>query len=138
MGIFNKKTSDKLVVAAINGQHCRVHLFDLCSGKPKQLACTEFDYINFDELEDILIKSSIGRATIHQSDPIVTSARHKGSLDSAHQSIELARRSLKAGLSSELVALDMRAALDALGEIIGEVTNEDILGNIFSKFCIGK
>lgn len=94
--------------------------------------------LGFNGLEDILIKSSIGSATIHQSDPIVTSARHKESLDSAYRSVELARGSLRAGLSSELVALDMRAALDALGEIIGEVTNEDILGNIFSKFCIGK
>jgi tRNA modification GTPase len=49
-----------------------------------------------------------------------------------------AEQSLTIGLSSEFVALDLRAGMASLGEIIGEVTSEDILDNIFSRFCIGK
>ena len=48
------------------------------------------------------------------------------------------RNSLLNKLSGEFVSLDLRNAVDALGEIIGEVTSEDILNSIFSKFCIGK
>ena len=45
---------------------------------------------------------------------------------------------LDAGLSGDLLAEDIRSALKSLGEITGEVTNDEVLGNIFSKFCIGK
>jgi tRNA modification GTPase len=49
-----------------------------------------------------------------------------------------ALKSLEQGMSGDLVAVDLRAGLNHLGEIIGEVTTDDILNNIFSKFCIGK
>ena len=68
----------------------------------------------------------------------MTNIRQKQALGAAIDSLRAAQASLKKGLSSEFVAVDLRQALDRLGEIIGEVTTEDILGNIFSKFCIGK
>jgi tRNA modification GTPase len=68
----------------------------------------------------------------------VTNIRQKQALGAAIDSLRAAQTSLKRGLSSEFVAVDLRQGLDRLGEIIGEVTTEDILGNIFSKFCIGK
>jgi tRNA modification GTPase len=45
---------------------------------------------------------------------------------------------MKAGLSQEFAALELRSAIDALGEIIGAVTSDDILDGIFARFCIGK
>jgi tRNA modification GTPase len=59
-------------------------------------------------------------------------------LQRSDEALSRALEGLKAGLSSELVAMDVRQALHYLGEITGEVTNEDLLGNIFSRFCIGK
>ena len=69
---------------------------------------------------------------------LVTRLRHKASLEQAHRSIEEAMRSLERKESGECVALDIRAALDALGEITGAVSAEDILDRIFQDFCIGK
>ena len=69
---------------------------------------------------------------------LVTRLRHKASLERAHHSIEEAMRSLERKESGECVALDIRVALDALGEITGAVSTEDILDRIFQDFCIGK
>ena len=69
---------------------------------------------------------------------LVTRLRHKTSLEQAHRSVEEAMRSLERKESGECVALDIRAALDALGEITGAVSTEDILDRIFQDFCIGK
>ena len=69
---------------------------------------------------------------------LVTRLRHKASLEHAHRSLEEAMRSLERKESGECVALDIRAALDALGEITGAVSTEDILDRIFQDFCIGK
>ena len=69
---------------------------------------------------------------------LVTRLRHKAGLEQAHRSLEEAMRSLERKESGECVALDIRAALDALGEITGAVSTEDILDRIFQDFCIGK
>ena len=69
---------------------------------------------------------------------IVTNIRHRAALDRAVQSLLHARRSVEKGMANELVALDLRAAADALGEITGAITTDEILERIFSTFCIGK
>lgn len=68
----------------------------------------------------------------------VTNVRHYNSLRNAEKSLSLALASIKGGKSSEFVTVDLRSALDSLGEVVGAVTTEDILNGIFSKFCIGK
>ena len=64
--------------------------------------------------------------------------RHQRCLVRARESLAAARAALAAGTSPEFVALDLRAALDAVGEVVGGVDTEEILGKIFSSFCIGK
>ncbi len=80
-----------------------------------------------------VLASNVGEASV-----VVTSARHRDALSRARKSLEYALDTLRSGKSGEFVALDLRAGLNALGEITGEITSEDILNNIFSKFCIGK
>lgn len=70
--------------------------------------------------------------------PMVTRLRHKTALTQARDSIQQAQSSIKAGMDGECIALDMRGALDSLGEITGAVSTEDILDRIFRDFCIGK
>ncbi len=69
---------------------------------------------------------------------VVQRLRHKICLDRASAALRIARKSITEGLSYEYVALDLRESLDALGEIVGETTTEEILNHIFSEFCIGK
>lgn len=69
---------------------------------------------------------------------IVTNARHLEALQKAAGSLDDVLRGLDEGVTSDFVAMDIRRALAFLGEILGEVSTEDLLGNIFSRFCIGK
>lgn len=69
---------------------------------------------------------------------VVTSERHYEALSNALRELQLARESLQQGLSGELLAEDLRSASDSLSSILGEITTNELLGEIFSKFCIGK
>ena len=73
-----------------------------------------------------------------EDDVVVTNTRHFEALSLAGEAIDRVAEGLKTGISSDLVAQDIREVLHFLGEITGEVTTDEILGNIFSKFCIGK
>ncbi|MBA4304294.1 MAG: tRNA uridine-5-carboxymethylaminomethyl(34) synthesis GTPase MnmE [Sphingobacteriaceae bacterium] len=73
-----------------------------------------------------------------QQDKLVANARHEQALGRATESLLSVEAGLTGGISSELVAQDIRRTLHFLGEITGEVSTDDLLGNIFSKFCIGK
>jgi len=69
---------------------------------------------------------------------VVTSLRHRTSILSAAEAVRRSLQSIQDHASKEFVAMDVRGAIDALGEITGSVTTEDILERIFSQFCIGK
>lgn len=73
-----------------------------------------------------------------QQDKLVANARHEQALGRAAESLLAVEAGLATGISSELVAQDIRRTLHFLGEITGDVSTDDLLGNIFSKFCIGK
>lgn len=68
----------------------------------------------------------------------VTNVRHRDALRRAEESLGQALESVQCGMAGELISLDLRAAADALGEITGAITTDEILGRIFSEFCIGK
>ncbi len=69
---------------------------------------------------------------------VVTNVRHKAALDRARSSLAEVHRAMDDGLPPDIVAVDLQEARDSLEEIIGTVTNDDILDRIFSQFCIGK
>ncbi len=69
---------------------------------------------------------------------VVTNSRHHDALVRAANRLEMAFQTLREGKSGEFVAVDLRGALNDLGEIIGVVTTDDILNSVFSRFCIGK
>jgi tRNA modification GTPase len=73
-----------------------------------------------------------------EDDVVITNARHFEALTRAGEAIDRVTKGLKSGLPSDLLAQDIRQVLHYIGEITGEVTTDEILGNIFSKFCIGK
>jgi tRNA modification GTPase len=96
-------------------------------------------HYGLDILKRLLVDYVIGkRLAADESAVTVTNVRHQEALMKAIDNIELALKSLERGQSEEFISLDLRNALDFLGEILGTVTSEDVLNNIFTKFCIGK
>ena len=75
---------------------------------------------------------------IKNNDTIITNARHYEALLKANDCINNVKAGLKNEISSDLLAIDIRQAIYHFGQITGEISSDDLLGNIFSKFCIGK
>jgi tRNA modification GTPase len=91
-----------------------------------------------DPLVDRLTEYVAEHLGAQDASAVVMNQRHRQHLRTAREAIGRARRALDRGASGDMLTLDLREALDELGAITGEVTNEDVLGQIFSRFCIGK
>jgi tRNA modification GTPase len=92
---------------------------------------------NLGLLENALLKAS-GAGLTDDNDVIITNVRHFEALDRALSAMHRATLGMETGMTGDLLAQDIREALYYLGEITGEVTNDEVLGNIFKNFCIGK
>lgn len=80
----------------------------------------------------------INTGALRNNETIITNSRHYDALLKAFEEIQKVKYGLDSGLSGDLLAIDIRQALYHFGEITGEITNDDLLGNIFANFCIGK
>ncbi len=86
-----------------------------------------------------LIRAKLASGNLEAGDGLcVTHLRHSVSLRGAGEALFQARTALQTDLTGEFVAADLRLAADALGEITGAISTDDILDRIFSEFCIGK
>ncbi len=93
----------------------------------------------YEKLCDLISESIIGKKIKSESSELyLTEARHKNALTKASEHLHKFKTALDSEESLEIMSMELRSALDFLGEITGEITNEDLLGRIFSKFCIGK
>jgi tRNA modification GTPase len=88
-------------------------------------------------LEQALIKIS-GKGVADENDVIITNLRHFEAIERSLSALRRASDGLKSNLPGDLLAQDIRETLHYLGEITGEITNDEVLGNIFKNFCIGK
>lgn len=88
--------------------------------------------------KEMLAKVSSGNINKLSDDIILTNLRHKICLENVAGSLDEAAATIRDGMSGEFISVDLRNALSHLGEITGEVTNDDILNNVFRNFCIGK
>lgn len=119
---------------------------DLLSEEQKNNIQTSIENIHFlsakekvgiDELKNTLL-SFVNTGALRNNETIVTNTRHYDSLLKALKEITKVRFGLEQNLSSDLMAIDIRQALFHFGEITGQVSNDELLGNIFANFCIGK
>ncbi|HEY8659392.1 MAG TPA: tRNA uridine-5-carboxymethylaminomethyl(34) synthesis GTPase MnmE [Hanamia sp.] len=93
--------------------------------------------IGIDELKNALFAMAAGSG-LNTENVVITNARHYAALAEVAKSLEEIKSGLENNISGDLLAPDIRRCLHYLGEITGEITNEDRLDYIFSKFCIGK
>lgn len=90
---------------------------------------------------DVLIQellSVVNFNALNQNEVIITNTRHYEALEKASEALQRAIEGLNAGITGDFMAQDIRETLHYLGEITGEITTDEVLGNIFKNFCIGK
>jgi tRNA modification GTPase len=103
----------------------QIHLLSAKTGEGVEtLKTTLLDFVN--------------TGALRNNETIVTNSRHYDALIKALEEIHKVQEGIDSGLSGDLLAIDIRQALYYFGEITGEITNDDLLGNIFANFCIGK
>ena len=91
-----------------------------------------------DDLRAVILDIVVGSDQDRTSSDTVPNLRHKRALEEASGFFKKAIENTKQDLPLEIIAVDLNSGLEALGEIIGETTNEDLLDKIFSQFCLGK
>ncbi len=92
---------------------------------------------NIEQLRSLLLET-VNLQKVDENDVIVTNIRHFEALTHAYDAIERVKMGLDSGISSDFLSQDIRECLHYLGEITGEITTDEVLGNIFKNFCIGK
>lgn len=116
---------DKERIATLQNNYSQLQLISAKTGQ------------GIEELKQTLLALS-SAGSLGKNDTIVTNNRHYDALLKALESIQKVKEGMDMELSSDLMAIDIREALFHLGEITGSVSTDDLLGNIFSNFCIGK
>ena len=91
-----------------------------------------------DSLKDMIVSSSMVLQKDQTQGVLLSSIRHKDALLRAKKGLSLALNSVRKKMRPEFVALDVKVALDSIGEVVGKTVTDDILNKIFSEFCIGK
>ena len=95
--------------------------------------------IGIDEMEDKIYHHIVDGNVEDSSQKItITNVRHKSALEKTKQYVENIFDTIHAGLPMDLMAVDIKGALDSLSEVTGEISSEDLLDHIFSNFCVGK
>ncbi len=95
------------------------------------------DKLGIEELKDVLLEK-VKLKNLNTNETLVTNIRHVAALRSTQESLEKVIENIDNPVSSDFLAMDIKQALYYLGEITGQVTTDDLLENIFTKFCIGK
>ena len=105
--------------------------------KADRLFISAKQQLNIEQLQQLLVKAA-GIPTIGEEDLIVTNLRHYEALNRALEAIHRVEEGLEIGITHDFISQDIRECMFYLGEITGQISTDEILGNIFSKFCIGK
>jgi tRNA modification GTPase len=131
--LLSKIPSERLIVVA--------NKIDLSTSIPVEVAAPIFYVsalakVGIEELEEAIVKKVTGDKLTDT--PVISNVRHIVALENAISKVKEALESLECGVPPDLISIDIRHAWELLGEISGDTVGEDILDEIFSRFCIGK
>ncbi|MCD0456466.1 tRNA uridine-5-carboxymethylaminomethyl(34) synthesis GTPase MnmE [Chryseobacterium sp. LC2016-27] len=135
----------KLIICATKIDEVSPSQYELVENIFRKEISQDFDFItisavenqNMQDLKDEL-SSYVEHLKSEESNVVITNQRHFEALGKSLDAVNKVKEAITFQISTELLAYELRNALEHLGEISGEVTNDEVLGNIFSKFCIGK
>ena len=99
---------------------------------------SDLNMVGIDEFERTVGRMFFQGDVSFNSEVIITSMRHKEALQEAEESISMVQKSIEAGMSEDFYSVDLMNAYAALGKIIGEEVGDDLVNEIFEKFCMGK
>lgn len=105
----------------------------------KWIRISALEKLGIEDMEDEIYRYVVsGQVEDSSQKLVITNVRHKSALEKTKQAIENIFETLDMGLPMDLIAVDLKEALDSLSEVTGEISNEDLLDHIFSNFCVGK
>jgi len=141
--IINKKI--KLIICLTKIDEYIYDNIDIIEKNLNSNILHDFNITKISALKNINIKdlkselsNYINSLNFGENNTIITNERHFEALKKSKQSLQNVKESIFQNITTELLAYELRQSIEHLGEITGEVSNDEILGNIFSKFCIGK
>ncbi len=108
------------------------------AGQYPWLLISAKENIYMDGLRDLMYDRVESLGDLSSDQPLISNVRHLSALQAAHKHLGEVVQAIADDIPSDLMTIDIRAAIHHIGEITGEITNDEVLGNIFSKFCIGK
>jgi len=112
-------------------------IVDLLPGAPR-VQVSALTGEGLDDLKTMILHQVLGGEVMASDGILVTSARHKDVLARAQGHVQKAAKTFHDGLPADFVTIDLRAALDSLGEVTGQTVTADLLDSVFANFCIGK
>ncbi len=135
----------KLIICATKIDEVLPTTYDLVESVFRNEISSDFDFIKISAVENQNIQdlknelsSYVEHLKSEENNVIITNQRHFEALKKSLDSVEKVEDAVSSKITTELLAYELRNALEYLGEISGEFSNDEVLGNIFSKFCIGK
>ena len=113
---------------------------ELFEGKtvPPVISCSLSTGDGLQELAELLEDMFRTGKIMHNNEIYLTNARQMAAMEEALTSMQLVRQSIEDGMSEDFFSIDLMTAYSALGRIIGEAVEDDLVEEIFSKFCLGK
>ncbi|MEO0898961.1 MAG: tRNA uridine-5-carboxymethylaminomethyl(34) synthesis GTPase MnmE [Bacteroidota bacterium] len=93
---------------------------------------------NLDQLHQRMVETVKSFSTSQQDQTLISNVRHLDALQKALDALKEVQQGMEMGVSGDLLSIDIRTVLHYIGEITGEISTDEVLGNIFGKFCIGK
>ncbi|WP_445431277.1 tRNA uridine-5-carboxymethylaminomethyl(34) synthesis GTPase MnmE [Chryseobacterium indoltheticum] len=135
----------KLIICATKIDEVSPAQYELVENIFRKEISQDFDFITISAVENQNMQdlknelsSYVEQLKSEESNVVITNQRHFEALGKSLDAVNKVKEAITFQISTELLAYELRNALEHLGEISGEVTNDEVLGNIFSKFCIGK